>query len=71
MTETNLRRFADHLRKTTPFKPQVLDWYQKWVREFAAFSSGHRLSPWEDSALKAFLEDRQTTLEEWQLRQAS
>jgi hypothetical protein len=70
LTETDLRRFADHLRKTTSFKPKVLDWYQKWVREFATFSSEHRLSPWEESALKAFLEDQQTTLEEWQLRQA-
>ncbi|MFP4566916.1 MAG: phage integrase N-terminal SAM-like domain-containing protein [Spirochaetaceae bacterium] len=70
MTETDLRRFADHLRKTTSFKAKVVDWYRKWVREFAGFASEHRCSPWEDSALEAFLEDRRTAFAGWQLQQA-
>ena len=70
LTETDLRRFADCLHSTTSFKPKVVDWYQRWVRQFAGFSSARRLSPWEDSALGAFLKDPQTNLAGWQLRQA-
>ena len=70
MTETDLRRFADYLHSTTSFKPKVVDWHQRWVRQFARFSSAHRLSPWEDSSLETFLDDQQAALAGWQLRQA-